>query len=169
MSIEKRDETGFEPEARLEQLADEIHAHHQAIERAWVETVAQAIELGDKLIEAKSLVLHGQWSPWLRENFPGSERTAQNYMRLARAKPQTADLPTVRDALAVLTQPKSKLDRAVEEHMRSIEDLDDIWKAALEWNPRLAPSDIERQVWAELERRYPEEAMEIRRQVIASG
>lgn len=113
MSIEKRDDTGFEVEARLEQLAEEIHAHHQAIERAWVETVAQAIELGEKLNEAKLLVgVHGQWIPWLRENFPGSVRTAQEYMRLARAKTQTAHLPTVRDAVAMLTQPKPKPEAA---------------------------------------------------------
>ena len=179
MNIDKRDNTGFEPEARLEELAEEIHAHHQAIERAWVETVAQAIELGDKLIEAKSLVLHGQWSLWLRENFPGSERTAQNYMRLARAKPQTADLPTVRDALALLARSKAKpadsqkhpvlveLDKAVEEHLKAIEDGWDLWEEALERFPRLRPLEIERLLGARLDEKYPEEAWEARREVIA--
>lgn len=33
--------------------------------------------------EAKDMISHGGWLPWLSENFEGSVRVAQNYMRLA--------------------------------------------------------------------------------------
>jgi hypothetical protein len=39
---------------------------------------------GDLLIEAKALVEHGQWLPWLEENFDMSEGTAERAMRVAR-------------------------------------------------------------------------------------
>ena len=36
---------------------------------------------GELLIEAKSLLKHGEWGNWLTENVSFSESTAQNYMR----------------------------------------------------------------------------------------
>ena len=42
------------------------------------------IEIGKNLIEAKSLVKHGEWSSWLENNVGFTQRTAQNYMKLAR-------------------------------------------------------------------------------------
>ena len=46
--------------------------------------IEHAIRAGEALIQAKQLVEHGQWLPWLRDNCKMSERTAQNYMRVAR-------------------------------------------------------------------------------------
>lgn len=78
--------------------------------RAGVEHAARA---GALLTEAKGQVPHGQWLPWLDDNFGLSERSAQNYMRLSRklaelpeSKAQrVADLP-LRDALELLAEPK---------------------------------------------------------------
>ena len=42
------------------------------------------IGIGQRLIEAKSMIPHGEWLPWLTEHVEFSERTAQNFMRLAR-------------------------------------------------------------------------------------
>jgi hypothetical protein len=36
------------------------------------------------LIAAKAQVKHGEWQPWLAENFDASERTARVYMALAK-------------------------------------------------------------------------------------
>jgi hypothetical protein len=91
---------------RLPALAGEIAEHALAAEKAWRDALGHAIAAGEKLIEAKSLVKHGEWLPWLRENFPGGERTAQNYMKLAANAPRVADLPTVREAVALLAAPK---------------------------------------------------------------
>jgi len=66
------------------ELAEAIVAEHQAAQRAWEGAVMHAVECGRLLIHAKETIAHGQWIPWLEENFPASVRTAQGYMRLAR-------------------------------------------------------------------------------------
>ena len=85
---------------RLAQLAGEI--------RRSIETsTAAAIEAGCKFIEAKALLLHGEWLPWLRDHVGMSERTAQDYMALARdPNPQrVADL-SIRGALEQVREDK---------------------------------------------------------------
>jgi hypothetical protein len=64
------------------------------------------MKAGEKLTEAKRLVKHGQWMPWLRSNFPGTHRTATNYMRLAANEKHVSDCRTVREALAALAPVK---------------------------------------------------------------
>jgi len=49
------------------------------------------LTVGRALIEAKAILPHGQWLPWLREFFPGSPRRAQQLIasfdsRLAELK-----------------------------------------------------------------------------------
>jgi hypothetical protein len=66
-------------------LAVEINASHEAVQHHYNATVIEMMTAGDRLIEAKSLVDHGRWLPWLKERCPRvSERTASNYMRLAK-------------------------------------------------------------------------------------
>ena len=43
------------------------------------------LEMGDKLIEAKSIIPHGQWDAWLKHNVELSSRTARNLMMIAHA------------------------------------------------------------------------------------
>ena len=42
------------------------------------------IEIGKRLIQAKSLVQHGQWLNWLEQNFQLKERMARNFMQCAQ-------------------------------------------------------------------------------------
>jgi len=42
------------------------------------------ITIGRGLIEAKAMLSHGKWLPWLNEKVEFSERTARNFMRLAK-------------------------------------------------------------------------------------
>ena len=66
------------------------------------------LAIGQRLIEAKSLLAHGEWLPWLTEQVEFSERSAQNFMRLARewSNPQTlADLGAAK-ALVLLALPE---------------------------------------------------------------
>jgi hypothetical protein len=37
-------------------------------------------EVGDKLIEAKSLVEHGEWEPWIEKNLKFGVRQAQKHI-----------------------------------------------------------------------------------------
>lgn len=69
------------------------------------------MELGARLNEAKALLPHGEWLPWLTERVQFSERTAQKFMQLAReyeANPKlAADLGSEK-AFALLALPKEQ-------------------------------------------------------------
>jgi protein gp37 len=88
---------------RLAQLAVEIRQHLHV-------SAASAADAGRKLIEAKAIVGHGQWLPWLKDHVGISERTAQDYMALARdPNPQRAAGLSIRSALEdVRTEKKVK-------------------------------------------------------------
>ena len=95
----------------LTDLAARIKAEHEACGTALERGAKHAMAAGDLLIGAKALLKHGQWLPWLAEHCAMSERTAQLYMRLARARPEVeanpqrvADL-TVRGAMSALMPP----------------------------------------------------------------
>jgi hypothetical protein len=69
---------------RLGVLAAEISEHHRCAGAATREAIRHAIEAGQRLAEAKKLVGHGEWLPWLKANVPGiSARTAQRYLAAA--------------------------------------------------------------------------------------
>lgn len=69
---------------RLPILAADIRRAHIAAQNAAMLAAQKAIEAGQALIEAKSLVSHGGWLPFLADaGVP--ERTAQRYMTLARS------------------------------------------------------------------------------------
>ena len=48
------------------------------------------LEIGNRLNEAKDQLEHGKWLDWLREKVDISERSAQNFMRLAREYSKSA-------------------------------------------------------------------------------
>lgn len=76
------------------------------------------IGIGQRLIEAKSMLPHGEWTQWLTEQVEFSERTAQNFMRLARewSNPQAlADLGATK-ALTLLALPPEERQQFIEEN-----------------------------------------------------
>jgi antitoxin (DNA-binding transcriptional repressor) of toxin-antitoxin stability system len=56
--------------------------HATAIRTAAKRTVKDIVEIGWRLTEAKKLVGHGNWLPWLEREFGWTEQTALNFMRL---------------------------------------------------------------------------------------
>ena len=65
------------------------------------------LEIGHRLIEAKKVLPHGEWLPWLENQVEFSERAAQNLMKLSRewTNPQAlADLGATK-ALTLLALP----------------------------------------------------------------
>ena len=73
---------------------------------------------GRGLIEAKDMLRHGEWLPWLNEQVELSERTAQKFMKLARewSNPNTlADLGASK-ALMLLALPEGERDAFLEDH-----------------------------------------------------
>jgi hypothetical protein len=102
---------------RLPILAATISEHIDAANAATRRGLEHAIAAGALLIEAKELVAHGEWLPWLQANCRLSERQARTYMRLARHRHRlesaaTADL-TIAAAEALVGKPKPKRQRGL--------------------------------------------------------
>jgi hypothetical protein len=116
---------------RLPTLASETRKAHASAGDYQRRSLEQAMRAGEMLLEAKALVGHGKWLPWLREHCEMSERTAQLYMRFARKrdvveaeKRNVADLG-IRGAIEALTLPAiSEMDRvrAMRGEVAEIED-----------------------------------------------
>ena len=111
-------------------------------------TVAFAVEIGRRLAEAKSLLQHGEWGDWLRDQVEFSARTATNFMRIyeeygaeqltlfgAVPKRQAlADLPLTK-ALSLLALPEEERETFVtEQHVEamSTRELNDAIRAKLD-------------------------------------
>ena len=76
------------------------------------------LDIGRRLIDAKALLPHGEWLPWLNERVEFSERTARNFMRLAREwtnRQTLADLGAAK-ALTLLALPAEEREQFVEDH-----------------------------------------------------
>ena len=65
-------------------LADQINAEHRQAEEAMNGGLQHALRAGKLLLKAKGLCAHGEWLPWLEQNFAGSTRTAQCYIGVER-------------------------------------------------------------------------------------
>lgn len=76
------------------------------------------LTIGRCLIEAKDMLPHGEWLPWLNERVELSERAAQRFMRLARewSNPTTLSDLGASKALALLALPAEEREQFVEEH-----------------------------------------------------
>ncbi|MGG1613497.1 DUF3102 domain-containing protein [Paenibacillus phoenicis] len=79
-----------------------------------------AIEIGEKLIEAKELVAHGEWGAWLKDNVNYSQSTANNFMNVAREYKNTnsqalANL-SYTQAVALLSVPAGERETFAEEN-----------------------------------------------------
>ena len=73
--------------------------------------MAEDTRCGELLLEMKRRVGHGNWLLWVGEHFNASERTARNYMEIAKsaAVADLSDDTTMRSALKALasrSQPK---------------------------------------------------------------
>lgn len=95
-----------------------INKLHQLAQQSATEAIDHAIAAGELLIETKKSVGHGSWLSWIQENVEFSERTARNYMRVARAftkleyeeRQRVADL-SFRDIMSTLATDTNRLSR----------------------------------------------------------
>ena len=79
------------PKARLtplDQIAAKLHALLQR-------QTGDVIEIGNLLIKSREHLEHGQWLPWLEENFDLSKRTAHNYCKAAEYDVAKGKLATI--------------------------------------------------------------------------
>jgi hypothetical protein len=97
----------------LRELAASIKAGHANVEKAGQAVVAIAVTVGRLLSKAKGLVGHGNWQTWVEGNCGFSGRTAQDYIRVAKAideglvNPQHAADFTIRQILAQVRSHKT--------------------------------------------------------------
>ncbi|MGO7787372.1 DUF3102 domain-containing protein [Rhizobium ruizarguesonis] len=102
---------------RLPVLAASIKTEHDECVAAMRQSLSHALAAGDMLMEAKTLVGHGEWLPWLAENCPIPKRTAQLYMRLAKhrelieAKSADFALLTVQGAVELIDRKPTLAER----------------------------------------------------------
>lgn len=78
------------------------------------------IGIGQRLIEAKAILPRGEWLPWLEERVEFSERSAQNFMRLARewSNPQAlADLGASKALTLLALPPEERETFMAESHL----------------------------------------------------
>lgn len=95
----------------VERLTAEIQVYKQ-------QAGACIVEIGRRLIRAKELLPHGAWAGWLEEKVEFSERSAQNFMRVAKeysSNPQpVADLGIAK-ALLLLQVPEEEREAFIEQ------------------------------------------------------
>ncbi|MDC0934761.1 DUF3102 domain-containing protein [Pirellulales bacterium] len=110
----------------LEAVAQEINSEHEACCAAASQALDHAMRCGDLLLQAKGECSHGTWQKWLADNFKGSKRTAQQYMRLAKhreqieSNAQTSALLTVDEATKLIASPVK--DESALDHIASQND-----------------------------------------------
>ncbi len=139
--------------AKLEtgDLAERINEEHHACEAAAGTAVAHAINAVEMVVEAKSKCSHGEWIPWLENNFVGAPRTAQAYMKLysrraelAQKRNSVAHLP-LREALKELASPVEKEPGA--EPADDPEDVSDTIRAFMDIFGSMLNNDEEREAF----------------------
>lgn len=100
-------DTSVEAPARsIEIVTAEILAYKQQAGYA-------VLEIGRRLNEAKELLPHGEWLPWLKEQVEFSEATAQRFMRLAREYPNPSPVTDLgaSKALLLLVLPEDEREK----------------------------------------------------------
>jgi hypothetical protein len=92
----------------LRALAGKAAAEMVQVMRDHQSALAHAIKAGELLLEAKSLLRHGEWEPWLEQHFGASARTARTFMRLSKksADPAVLEANSIAGALEALAKPK---------------------------------------------------------------
>jgi hypothetical protein len=92
--------------AREATLAD----HADAIRALGKRVIADVIEIGRRLTEAKKLAGHGNWLPWLEREFGWKEQAARNFMQvheMVGKNPNFGDLSLPVSGLYLLAQPST--------------------------------------------------------------
>lgn len=67
----------------LADLAGRIQTEHKNCTAALARGLRHAVTAGLLLLEAKALLKHGEWLPWLKQHCGIPERTARRYMEMA--------------------------------------------------------------------------------------
>jgi hypothetical protein len=104
----------------LDELAGRIRKQHRQYCKSIKSGLEHAIEAGRLLKTARDKLSHGEWLGWIEDNCRFSQRTAENYVRLANHETElkansqcVADL-TLRAALATLARARTSRKTATD-------------------------------------------------------
>ncbi len=86
----------------------EITRLHEELAGHLRTSLALAIRIGQLLTEQKAALPHGDFSQWVQEHLPFTDRTARNYMRLyeRRDRLETETVSDLSEAYRLLREPK---------------------------------------------------------------
>lgn len=119
--------------------AEEMRRLHGEILNSLKMSLDKAIRIGELLAEQKEVLKHGEFTAWVNDNLPFTDRTARNYMRLfqERDRLKTENISGLKDAYELLIEHKvllANVERAilllqeVEAEVGKIEDVKELWK-----------------------------------------
>lgn len=95
---------------RIGVLTAEIKAHEVEAQQHAGTAIEHKIAIGERLIEAKGLLRHGEFLTWAKDEFGYPHSSVQRHIQLARNYPRVGNLPapaSLRMALAALRRPAS--------------------------------------------------------------
>lgn len=109
---------GFDYSSLTEEEADVARRSVELIRVRLRRTAEDIVEIGRELARVKDALPHGKFLPWIQSEFEMSERTAQNFIRVAAKFGKSAKLadlkPSVLYLLAEDSTPDSVRDQAIE-------------------------------------------------------
>lgn len=106
-------------------IAAEVNARYDAMGEKIEGAVSDAIWIGERLIEQKNKLAHGEWIPWVEENLKFGRREASNYMRAARNGKRVSHLDSLRQLISDGTAGADATD-STEEASDSEKEVDDL-------------------------------------------
>lgn len=112
--------------------------------------------IGQRLLEVKAMLPHGEWSAWLAEQVEFSERAAQRFMRLARewSNPTTLSVLGASKALTLLALPPEER----EQFMAETHEVDGEEKAVIDMSARQLEQAIREREEALADKKAAEDA-----------
>ncbi len=148
------------PKPTLTQLAEEINQKHYEAEASLTAGLIHAVRAGELLTQAKAQCKHGDWIPWLEDNFVGSVRNAQAYMRVVDRREEieskSAGLANLgfEEALQLTAEPKDeethddrltellKCEKRIEANLPGALAWLDKYENVLAGIPKLSPDNV---------------------------
>lgn len=129
-----------------------INREHHLCEQAYADALTHAVTCGSMLAAVKADLRHGEWGPWLKAHFEGSDRTAQVYMQLASVpienRSASADLPTsIAGALKQVSTPRAPRAASPREAIGMVGGLEDDDDPAA--SRASAPDDSQPSAWTD--------------------
>jgi vacuolar-type H+-ATPase subunit I/STV1 len=104
-------------EGSMDSIARPIEVIESEINFYKSQTASGIIEIGKRLIEAKTQLPHGKWGEWLKEKVEFSQDTARNFMRVAEAFPNSETIRnlSISKVYALLDVPEDQRENFVEQ------------------------------------------------------